>query len=318
MLQACTKHQPGTAAAPGAVIAGVEGLPCSVSESLAHGLVRRLANELGEESRQALRAAGLPTPRVKRAVAYRTAVDFHLRAIPQGLRVAVFASGDLRGKSKDSMVAILHWGRNDISDDHLCLQLTQVDARRVNSETMSLCQVTRHAVMRLFFRLRTTDQDAVMRELSDMAVQAFCSTPLLGALSDEAQVLVPSKNGAFALARNAYGFPPIVVKTWMSDERMQDNMHRLHAVRHARSEQNGLVVNLGPRFPIVSQTRLQAARRDGERLYGSEVINRVCDRQFDECSRLPAEWRFHEPLPEGETATDAGLGTEIDRSRRER
>ncbi len=271
---------------------------CSVSESLAHGLVTRLTTEI-ELVRKLLDSnTQLEGPKAKRAAAYRSTKAYLERAIPADLVVHRHSRGDQSGKDKDGRYLVTHWGmlyqafdaaKPDI--DRLELAFTAVEARHATLWSERMCVVTRHAIMRLFFRLRTTKQAEVLAELRDLGDSFFRFLLVLRRLTWEAELLVPSARGAFVIRRDRQGDSGFAVVTWMSDERMTDNMRRHDAVVRARSER-GLVVNFPNAFSIISSPRLEAAGKDDQ--ISARLLNRLCDQFFGESARLPAEWRFRE------------------------
>lgn len=277
---------------------------CSVSESLAHGLVTRLATELDEVQRLRARRIAPPSPTMKRAAAYRNTIAYLTRLIPAKHIVAQVSEGDQSGKDKDAHHMLLHWGvaarSSESARDHaLELQVALIWARHPNPDYRVMCRMQRHALMRLFFRLRTTSETEVMRELHEFGRACAHWSRAVGRLPSDSEILLPTGRGAFVLRRDREIEGGYVVVTWMSDERMVDNPRRQRAVQQARKE-GGIVVNHVEAFPILSAERLERLARDlaargatAETV--AQVYNRLCDQQFGECSRLPAEWRFVEP-----------------------
>lgn len=273
---------------------------CSVSESLAHGLVTRLTKEVNEMRDRLDSRIRLRIPTAKRAAAYRAATAYVDRAIPRSLRLGEGSSGDQSGKHKDAKYVVLHWGhlgalfgvRCAPAPGSLTLALTKVSARLGGIESFLVCTVTRHAIMRLFFRLRTTSSDEVAKELSELGKFLVYGGHLLDRMSWDCEILIPSPRGAFVVQRDRGCTHPHAVTTWMSDERMVDNRLRQAAVIRAR-ESGGFVVNLPNAFPILCRGKVAEAAKAGDTI--AAALNRVADRCFDESSRLPAEWRFREP-----------------------
>lgn len=280
---------------------------CSVSESLAHGLVSRLTG-LIQDIREHLDArVSVPELTVKRAAGFRALKSYLHKSIPAELVVAVNARGDQSGKSKDASYTVVHWGmieraydQRPAAPDALELVITGVFARQACMRSRKMCTVTRHAIMRTFFRLRTLDPSEVMDELHELGRGILASHQVIDRMSWECQLLIPTRRGAFVLVRDRDGSSDFAAITWMSDERMQDNLRRQRAVVHARQD-GGVVVNHPQAFPIIRKPWV--ADGFGESI--AKQINRQCDSFYDDRSRLPAEWRFHEPhlIPDGSRAT---------------
>lgn len=271
---------------------------CSVSESLAHGLVTRLTTEIEDVRKRMDEHTHLGGPKTKRAAGYRATKAYLEKAIPSDLVMHRHSRGDQSGKDKDARYLVTHWGMlyqafEATKPDNDCLELafTAVEARRLTLWSERMCVVARHAIMRLFFRLRTTKQAEVLAELRELGDSFFRFLPVLRRLPWGAELLLPSARGSFVIVRDRRGDSGFAVVTWMSDERMADNMRRHAAVARARAER-GLVVNFPNAFPVISSPRLEALGKDEQ--ISAQLLNRLCDRFFHESTRLPAEWRFRE------------------------
>jgi hypothetical protein len=141
---------------------------------------------------------------------------------------------------------------------------TQLDGpktKRAAAYRERMCVVARHTIMRLFFRLRTTKQAEVLAELMELGDSFFRFLPVLRRLPWSSELLLPSARGSFVIVRDRRGDSGFAVVTWMSDERMTDNMRRHDAVARARAER-GLVVNFPNAFPVISSPRLEAVGDD--------------------------------------------------------
>jgi len=279
---------------------------CSVSESLAHGLVTRMTGGAAQTRQRLAERVPLPSLTSKRAAQYRAACTYVLNAIPRDLLVLSTSNGDQSGKDKNAWRLFFHWGcltalevlsgSQSVADDQreqLVLMVSGVYARHRSISSRSIALVSRHALMRLFYRLKTTDESPVLDELADFAVALSCFKDVTDRMSWDCELLVPSRSGAFVLVRDRTGSADVAVRTWMSHDRMVDNRWRQAAVALAR-EENGLVVNHTGGFPVMSRRRLAAAT-GGKPFANAVVLNRVCDAAFGTASRLPADWRFHEP-----------------------
>ena len=134
---------------------------CSMSESLAHGLVKRLSTESRAANRVTVQAAGIPVLPMKQAAAFRAACRWLDTTIPAALKIASVRIGDARGKHKDSLYGILHWlAREDARS--LVASCLLIEARKLTPTYTDLLEVSGHALMRLFYRLKTTDAAIVL------------------------------------------------------------------------------------------------------------------------------------------------------------
>lgn len=286
------------AAQPAGAAAGARST--SVSESLAYGLVTRLAREAAQTERILRARIGFPAPTAKRAAAFRAAVVWLRRTIPRQLVAGELLMGDQTGKDKAAVFGVLHWSAQSLGEaSGLELNFSHVDARKLAVREQVLGSVSRHALMRIFFRLRSMEAENVLSELADLAQTASAWRRATRALPPRAELLVPSRRGAFVLVQDQLRPMTFAVRTYMTDQRMEDVPERRHAVAVARAEQ-GVVVNHAPFFPILSRRRL--LRADGQApedgavppsaLATPEGLNRLCDLQCGDRSRLPADWRF--------------------------
>lgn len=279
-------------------------LRMSMSESLAHGLVSRLT--AGAMRRhEAVRSRVHDRHTVKRAASYRLAREYIRNCVPAELRALELESGDRSGKSKDAHYTLLHWDspkvfldqvggtanyipRNDSGD--LLLVSCTVDSRHTRVSYSPVMTVGRHALMRLFFRLRTIEQAPVlqeMRELVDCFMRHFQIAYLLG---PGANLLMPTTHGAFVVTRMRERPDELFIKTWMNDDRMVDNVRRQKAVIRARNEQ-GIVLNELGAFPIISKQRFEAQGKLWDVISAKE-LNAHCDQFYPLDTRLQADWRF--------------------------
>jgi hypothetical protein len=138
---------------------------CSVSESLAHGLVKRLSTESRAANLATVQAAGIPVLPMKQAAAFRAACRWLDTTIPAALKIGSVRIGDARGKHKDSFYGIIHWlPREDTRS--LVASCLLIEARKLTPTYTDLLEVSGHALMRLFYRLKTTRAAIVLAELS--------------------------------------------------------------------------------------------------------------------------------------------------------
>ena len=265
--------------------------PCSMSESLAHGLVNRLTAESRDDDLVACLSAGMPALPIKPAAAFRAGCRWLEATIPAGLLIGRVHIGEARGKNKDSAYGILHWSPREDARS-LVASLILLEVRKLRVTATDLVDVTGHALMRLFYRLKTTDSADVLAELSAGVLPFNHWAAVLGRLPKDCDVLVPTPTGVLAVATNripgstSAGF---VGRTWISHSRLQDNAARLDAAKRAFAER-GIVVNIWP-FPLLTPARV-AAMREQTQATGAELLNRVLQAQLPSGRRLPAEWHF--------------------------
>lgn len=256
----------------------------SVNESLAHGLVTRLMREADESTQRLNLAVKLRATR-KRAATYRAKRDLLRRAIPEQLRGREF-DADPSGKSKDGFYTIEHWGCGTVSTvagrkpavraGSLVLAKSFVSPRSLQCGTLMLASVSRHALMRLFHRLRTTDQQEVMHELNALARLFWSNVSVFDHLGIDALLLIPTTRGAFVAVVDDTYAELVTVKTWISDARLENEPKRLEAVRRARAE-DGYVMDDGTYYPVISAVALQRHLGPDASLTNWQQLNELCD-----------------------------------------
>ena len=249
---------------------------CSISESLAHGLVNRLAAECRESDLAAFQSAGMPVLPLKPAAAFRAACRWLDSTIPEELWIGSVHLGDERGKSKDAQYAVIHWAPRDDTRSLVasCLMLS---ARKLKIVRSDLLDVTGHALMRLFYRLKTTNATAVLAELSAGVLSFDQWATFLYRLPESCDILVPTSAGALAVARNCIPGSTkadFVARTWMSHARIADNPARLDAVGRAFAEQ-GVVLNVRP-YPLLTRPRI-VVTYEATQAGGIDLLNHVLD-----------------------------------------
>lgn len=278
----------------------------SMSESLARGLVLKLTTRAKEKAAWLKRPLLPDTGCQKRAASYRACRNALRKAISEEL-IAFEGELDPTGKSKASKFLALHWGAGDSfkevgigaggNESELALVATSLEARTLGVSSWAMATISNHALQRLFYRLKTSREAEVLDELSEFAESVIRHYEILIRLSPTAELLMPSKRGAFVVATDLKIANEHVVKTWMTDKRMEDNMRRLHAVAVARRER-GVVVNHAGVFAVLSGEKM---RKElglmGPGSTQAAALNRICDRAFPDTARLPADWRFMEPEP---------------------
>jgi hypothetical protein len=275
------------------------GTNVSVNESLAHGLVTRLMRE-AEDSTERLNLAINLRSTCKRAAMYRAKRDLLRRAVPELLRGAEF-DADPSGKNKAGFYTIDHWGCGTVSTvagrkpavraGSLVLSKSFVSPRNLQCGTLVLASVSRHAVMRLFQRLRTTDQREVLRELSDFARLAGENVSVFQQLGIDALLLIPTARGAFVVVVDNVYAELLTIKTWISDARLEEEPKRLQAVQRARCE-GGYVMDDGAYYPVISAVALQRLFGEDASLANWHQLNQLCDATRPPGTPLVSGMRF--------------------------
>ena len=249
-----------------------------MSESLAHGLVSRMTAESRERSKRqrgktVLRESG------KRAAAYRLAKQYLRELVPPGLGVCEVSVGDASGKSKDGHFTVFHFSHYPLApdehQDQLFLLLSEVESRYVETTVYALARVTRHSLMRLFYRLKVTEELPVLEELREMSLRMYKAMYAMCYLGPEAVLFVPSRHGMFVVARDREHLAHIVVKTWMSNQRIQDNQALIGAMLRARA-QWGVVVDHPGVYPVLSDQSLKELTGFCMENATPAVLNSVC------------------------------------------
>jgi hypothetical protein len=292
----------------------------SLSESLAHGLASKMAAGVRERTIRAAERVGGQAITVKRAAAYRSTRDRLKQMIPPSL-MAMQYEVDGSGKDKRGFYMSYSWDTADAfermgeiqkgSEAELILVSNLVRAKDSSVTTLPVCAISRHALMRLFYRLKTGDEAAVMVELKGLASALWTQSGTVRQASIEAELLIPTPHGAFVVVLDARRPGECIAKTWMSDARMMDNMRRLHAVFVARAER-GMVVNHIGGFPVISEQRLQKNKAKNPKDPDAKDLNDLCDSLCPEKGKIPWSWRFRdwrESLSQQLEAAGYGQGT---------
>lgn len=274
----------------------------SISESLAYGLASKMAAGVRERTIGAAARVRSPVKTAKRAAAYRGTRDRVKQMVPDVLRVNEYEV-DESGKDKHGFYMLDYWDTADAFDrlgenrkaneGELMLICTTVRAKDSSVRTVPVCSISRHALMRLFYRLKTSDEAVVMAELRSLASALWHQPGVLRQASIEAELLVPTPHGAFVVVVDARRPGERIAKTWMSDLRMTDNMRRLHAVLVARAER-GMVVNHTGGFPVISSARLETNKAKNPRDPDAQDLNALCDALCPAQGLLPWSWRFRD------------------------
>ena len=152
----------------------------SMSESLAHGLFNQMSRRADEDGQRAYDRHPRPEPSGKRASAYRAARKWMNTVLLPEQFLGEVPLGDQSGKDKKACTFIIHWDTNplcDVGREHLpadlVLHVTMIDARHVHIDHKQIATFTKHALMRLFYRLKTTSSALVLQEVGDMARLLF-------------------------------------------------------------------------------------------------------------------------------------------------
>lgn len=223
-----------------------------MSETLAEGLVSRFITVWRDREMSSVQRAITPQT-MKRAAAYRATRDWVVRSVPRELFIFNAEFGASSGLDKRAMFLIAHW---QPSSTRACLDamVTRVFARDGQVDFLPILIVTRHALVRLFQRLRTADPDRLMHELNTAALS--CMTLALSGRSvlSGHDFLVPTPSGAAIVNIDPTLAAVMALKTWLSDARMRDSPGRLKMVERARREK-GLVVIVDDGFVLLSQAQ---------------------------------------------------------------
>lgn len=224
-----------------------------MSESLAEGLVSRFVEDWRHADRDSLMRHPPPQTQ-KRAAAYRAYCQWLQRSVPSSLHIMTVRSGPQSGVDKSGCFALIHW-QPARDDGWLYVAAQAVCANRPGVESVLLALVARHALMRLFHRLKTDDARVVLDELAP-SVELYWN---LGIYHKQALgrpvILLPTRRGAALVAPHEESSTGVFFKTWMTDQRMQDNPRRLRAVQRARAE-HGFVLMIDGRYAVFSQQSL--------------------------------------------------------------
>lgn len=224
-----------------------------MSESLAEGLVSRFIDEWTRSDLEALDRHPPPLKQ-KRAAAYRAICAWLHRSVPPSLQIMTIRQGSQTGKEKAGAMALVHW-QPDPRTKWLLVAVQTVSAHRPDVVSQMLVTISRHALVRLFQRLRTDDPVVVLDELAQSMKSywhfSLAHIDVLG----RADIMVPTRRGAAAIGADDLTRSGTVVKTWISDERMAERPARLRAVQRARAEQ-GYVLMANGRFIVLSSESL--------------------------------------------------------------
>jgi hypothetical protein len=148
----------------------------------------------------------------------------------------------------------VHWQPEDQLDG-VFVVASRLDARRLEPEMGAMLFVTRHALVRLFQRLKTNDDAQVLAEMHSAIKTLYTRSKLIVSILERPEALLPTPRGALVIDGDVTGQASCVGKTWMSDERMNGNPARLRAVRSAR-EEDGFVLMVDGRFVVLSRARV--------------------------------------------------------------
>jgi len=234
-----------------------------MSESLADGLVTRFVREWTEADGE-MALLHPPPQTIKRAAGFRRLVTWLNATVPNALQLGKVKLGDQTGLSKDAMYFLLHFAPGD-RRDWMEVAVTSVGARKVNVASGVLVRFSRHALVRLFQRLKTVDPAQVVAELA-VAIRVFWTwRPLYLQLDDQPRILAPTPRGALVLVGDMELQGVVVAKTWLSDERMSIDYAMARAVGQARDE-GGFVLMADRSLAVVSSERLEGEVKSLERL----------------------------------------------------
>lgn len=224
-----------------------------MSESLAEGLVSRFIDEWTRSDLEALDRHPPPLKQ-KRAAAYRAICAWLHRSVPPSLQIMTIRQGAQTGKEKAGAMALVHW-QPEPSRKSLLVAVQTVSAHRPDVVSQMLVTVSRHALVRLFQRLKTDDPLVVLGELAQSMKSYWHFSLAHVDVFGRADIMVPTPRGAAAIGADDLTRSGTVVKTWISDERMAERPTRLRAVQQARAE-DGYVLMANGRFVVLSNESL--------------------------------------------------------------
>lgn len=272
----------------------------SMSTSLASGLARRLLAGAREKELATLNYRP-PDPNTKRAVFYRQLRNHRLAITPK-LNLISLNESDPTGKSKDSTFEIVLWSlpaEEDVHTSGIEVLSEIYHSRNATLSAMDMMRLSQHALMRMFYRLKTDDETRVLHELRCGAMAVRRHIMALRYLGQEAQVLVPTPSGALILEINKErrSMAPLSANTWISNELIAQRPRQRHAMDAARQCQ-GFVLDHPSFYTVLSPERVRAVVKTtgAQGAYwggiSPEQINRMVDSTLPEHTRLPAGWRF--------------------------
>lgn len=239
----------------------------STSESLASGLVSRLVRDWTENDerywkmrRRAAGPCGLSKLPAKRAQGYRILKERSLALIPPGHQIIVDSHGAQNGLDKRAGFAVVHWS---VADCARRLEVLVTYGRPGWSLPLrwNLFIVTDHALQRLFYRLKTVDDTAVLQELG-AAARTICAwyPALIARLDESMSVGVPTPRGMLVLKRMPTTAPfsacEYVATTWVSDA-LTEPRHSQHAALAAARASNGIVLQILDQYLALLPNRIQ-------------------------------------------------------------
>lgn len=253
---------------PATTPASVTALPFSTSTSLADGLVSRLLADWASIDAQ-FRADKLARVRrgevsrlpSRRALGYRVLRERSLGLVPASHRLLEASHGDQGGLDKRAGFAVVHWA---IIAEVRRLQVLVTYGRPGWTLPLRwhLATIACHALQRLFYRLKTVDEEVVLAELA-AAVQVICAwyPVLCGVIEDAMSVGVPTPHGMLIVRRSApsgrFAACELTATTWVSEPLIAVRAGQLAALREAREHQ-GLVLQVGADYLALTRERALA------------------------------------------------------------
>jgi hypothetical protein len=241
--------------------------PFSTSGSLAHGLVSRLVREWNEndarywESKR--RPIGAPATSklpMKRAMGYRVLRERSYALIPPGHHIIAETHGDQNGLDKRAGFGVVHWS---VMSELRRLEVLVTYGRPGWQLPLRWCLfvVADHALQRLFYRLKSLSDHAVLTELA-MATRGVCAWyPILTAfIEDDMSIGLPTPKGMLIMKRvpTTAPFSPcgFLATTWVNDALIGARKGQAEALDVARA-QRGIVVQIGDHYlPLTPSSNL--------------------------------------------------------------
>jgi hypothetical protein len=189
------------------------------NESLARGLVQRTLRETSHRQVAAMQRADsafAPTRR-RRGPVFRALVNFMDGCLEDRILVR-----ELIGEGKHAHAHWLYW-EVVASDDALRIGTAIIEARNPGIKEAELLRVSRHALQRLFQRLRTDDPTEALAELVPAALSAahLQAKAIENGERYQVHLEVPTPLGDAVIVWDAEA-DCFLVKTWIHRDSMND------------------------------------------------------------------------------------------------
>ncbi len=237
--------------APGGVV--------SMNETLAHGLTSRLVSEVLEPAITRFERQPRPIGTSKRPALYRGTMRWLIDALAGPALIDKIAEGDQSGCDKNASFSIMHWLPQP-SRNRLLVQQITVRARDPGHVYTQIdAAATNHAVTRVFQRLKTGDQGAVLSELRACIQNGM--RPIYQMEWAPDNMLVPTPHGYAIFGvdfENHRGNPAsLVVKTFLPTGYIEQP-HKARSIELAR-EERGVALEIAGYHVVISPIRVRDA-----------------------------------------------------------